>query len=168
VIAEPRNGFGAACYAGLLASHSELVCFMDCDGSFDPVQLAEVSGPVQAGDLDLCLGSRRAAPGAWPVHARIANRALGLELRRRTGVRLTDIGPMRCGPRERLLALGLRDRGFGWPLEMVIRAVAAGWRVGETPVSYRSRAGGTSKVTGTLRGTMRAVRDMRSVLGEPV
>ena len=105
VIVEPRRGFGAACYAGLRATRSELVCFMDCDGSFDPAELATVADPVRAGRLDLCLGSRRAVAGAWPLHARLANRALGLELRRRTGVRLTDIGPMRCARRQRLFPL---------------------------------------------------------------
>jgi glycosyltransferase involved in cell wall biosynthesis len=164
VIIEPRRGFGAACYAGLSAARSELVCFMDCDGSFDPAELVTVVAPVRAGELDLCLGARRAARRAWPVHARIANRALAFELRRRTSVALTDIGPMRCAPRERLLGLELRDRAFGWPLEMVVKAAAAGWRVGETPVSYRRRAGGRSKVSGTVRGSLRAVQDMRTVL----
>jgi glycosyltransferase involved in cell wall biosynthesis len=167
VILEPRRGFGAACWAGLLAARSELVCFMDCDGSFDPAELHRVADPVRGGWLDLCLGARRAAPGAWPAHARIANRALGWELGRRTAVRLTDIGPMRCAPREPLLALALRDRGCGWPLEMVLRAALAGWSVGEVPVTYRRRGAGRSKVTGTLRGTMRAVRDMRAVLAQP-
>ncbi len=164
VIVEHRRGFGAACYAGLQHARTDLVCFMDCDGSFDPAELWHVAEPVRSGQLDLCLSTRRAQPGAWPSHARWANRALAFELRRRTGVRLTDLGPMRCAPREQLLALGLRDRRFGWPLEMVVRAAAAGWRIGERPVCYRSRAGGESKVTGTLLGTLRTVRDMRAVL----
>jgi glycosyltransferase involved in cell wall biosynthesis len=166
VISEPRRGFGAACFAGLRAARSELVCFMDCDGSLHPGELARVVEPIAAGRLHLCLGARRAAAGAWPAHARLANRVLGLRVGRRAGIRLTDIGPMRCADRERLLALGLRDRGFGWPLEMVLRAAADGWAVGETPVSYRPRAGGRSKVTGTVWGTLRAVRDMRAVLAE--
>ncbi len=168
VVHEPRRGFGAACYAGLAVARSELVCFMDCDGSLDPRELPRVTDPVRAGELGLCLGARHAARSAWPAHARLANRALGLELWRRSGLLLRDIGPMRCAPRERLLALGLVDRGFGWPLEMVLRASAAGWAVGERPVAYRPRAAGRSKVTGTVRGTARAVRDMRAVLREPV
>ena len=168
VVREPRRGFGSACYTGLLAAHSEWVCFMDCDGSLDPAELIGVVEPVRSGALDLCLGARRAQPGAWPLHARLANRALSLELRRRAGVRLTDLGPMRCANRDRLLSLELRDRGCGWPLEMVLRASAAGWRVGEVDVSYRPRSAGRSKVTGTVRGTMRAVRDMGTVLAEPV
>ena len=159
VVPEPRRGFGAACFAGLSAAEAPVVCFMDCDGSLDPAELPRVSDPVAAGSCDLMLGTRVAERGAWPLHARVANRALSLVVRRRAG-RLTDIGPMRAARREGLLELGLRDRGFGWPLEMVLRAADAGWRIGEVPVSYRARQGGRSKVTGTVRGTARTVRDM--------
>lgn len=159
VVAEARPGFGAACFAGLEAARSEVVCFMDCDGSLDGAELPRVAGPVVAGRADLVLGTRIAEAGAWPLHARVANRALGLMLRRR-GVRVTDIGPMRAVRREPLLALGLRDRRFGWPLEMVLRAAEAGWRIEEVPVAYRRRAGGRSKVTGTVRGTVRTIADM--------
>jgi glycosyltransferase involved in cell wall biosynthesis len=159
VVSEPQQGFGAACHAGLLAAHSEVVCFMDCDGSLDPRELPLVAGPVLAGERELMLGARRPERGAWPLHARLANRVLALELRRRSGVRLTDLGPMRAAPRRALLELALRDRRFGYPLEMVLRAAAAGWRIGETEVGYRARAG-RSKVTGTVRGTARAVADM--------
>ncbi|MEO6859683.1 MAG: glycosyltransferase family 2 protein [Solirubrobacteraceae bacterium] len=160
VVSEPCRGFGSACFAGLIAARTEVVCFMDCDGSLDPGELGRVTGPVLSGAADLCLGARRAAPGAWPWHARLANRALAFELRRRTGVAITDLGPMRAVPRERLLALGLRDRGSGWPLEMVLSAVAADWRVAEVGVGYRVRAGGRSKISGSVRGTSKAVRDM--------
>ncbi len=163
VVNEPRRGFGAACFAGLLAARADVVCFMDCDGSLDPRALPRVSGPVERGEADLVLGARRADRGAFPLHARVANRALTLELRRRTGVRLADLGPMRAAPREALLGLGIRDRRFGWPLEMVLRAAAAGWRIEERPVAYRSREG-RSKVTGTVRGSARAVRDMAVAL----
>jgi glycosyltransferase involved in cell wall biosynthesis len=161
VVTEPRPGFGAACFAGLTAARAELVCFMDCDASFDPRELPRVADPVAAGSADLVLGARR---GAGPLHARLANRALALELRRRTGARLTDLGPMRAARRDGLLGLGIQDRRFGWPLEMVLRAGAAGWRIKEVPVSHHPRAG-RSKVTGTVRGTVRAVRDMASALG---
>jgi hypothetical protein len=100
------------------------------------------------------------------VHARLANRVLGFELRRRAGVKLSDLGPMRCAGRERLLSLELRDRACGWPLEMVLKAAQRGWRVGEVGVSYRARAAGRSKVTGSLSGTARALRDMGAVLAE--
>lgn len=163
VVREPQRGFGAACWAGLSAADDEIVCFMDADASFDPVDLPTVAGPVAAGHADLVLGRRIVAGGSWPVHARAANRFLAWELGRRTGVELRDIGPMRAARRESLLGLGLVDRGFGWPLEMVLRAARAGWRIDEVGVPYRERAG-RSKVTGTVRGTARAVRDMSAVL----
>lgn len=164
VVHEPERGFGAACWAGLRASATDLVCFMDCDGSLDPRDLPLVADPVRDGVLDLCLGVRRPASGSWPVHARLANALLAAELRRRTGVTLTDLGPMRAGRRNGLLRLGIRDRRFGWPLEMVLRAAQHGWRVGERPVPYRGRAGGRSKVTGSVRGSLRAVHDMTAAL----
>jgi glycosyltransferase involved in cell wall biosynthesis len=163
VIHEPNRGFGAACYAGLRATQSEVICFMDCDGSLDPGELSRVAGPVERGAADLVLGARRTERGAFPLHARLANRALSWELRRRTGVPLRDLGPMRAARRKSLLALGIEDRRFGWPLEMVLRAEAAGWRIEDVPVTYRARTG-RSKVTGTLSGTVRAVRDMAVVL----
>ena len=165
VVVEPRRGFGAACYAGLTAARSNVVCFMDCDGSLDPRELPRVTDPVSSGATDLCLGARTPTHSdAWPWHARLANRALAFELHRRCGVSLTDLGPMRAARREALVALGLRDRGFGWPLEMVLRAAAAGWHVSDTPVSYGPRVGGRSKVTGSVRGTWRAVHDMGALL----
>lgn len=164
VVPEPQRGFGAACYAGLLAAETEVVCFMDCDGSLDPRELHRVADPVLNRVADLCLGARIPEPGAWPWHARLANRALAFELRRRTGAALTDLGPMRAAPREALLSLGLQDRGSGWPLEMVLRAAAEHWRVAEVGVTYRARSGGRSKVSGSVRGTARAVRDMSAQL----
>ena len=164
IVSEPRRGFGAACFAGLLAARSEVVCFMDCDGSLDPTELPLVAAPVSSGAVDLCLGARQADPGAWPLHARLANRLLAAELRRRSSLGLTDLGPMRCARREGLLSLQLRDRAFAWPLEMVLRAAEAGWRVGEIPVRYRARAAGHSKVSGSVRGTWRATRDMSALL----
>jgi glycosyltransferase involved in cell wall biosynthesis len=162
VVDEPRRGFGAACWAGLGAATTEVVCFMDCDGSFAGSDLRLVSDPVLAGEADLVLGARRPTR-AWPLHARMANRVLAWELRRRTGVRLHDLGPMRAARREALLGLGIRDRRFGWPLEMVLRADADGWRIREVTVDYAPRIG-RSKVTGTVVGTARAVRDMARVL----
>jgi glycosyltransferase involved in cell wall biosynthesis len=161
VVLEPQPGFGAACFAGLRAARRDVVCFMDCDASLDPRELPLVAEPVLRGAADLVLGARR---GGGSLHGRIANRALALELRRRAGVRLTDLGPMRAAGREALLGLGIRDRRFGWPLEMVMRAAAAGWVIEEVAVRELPRRG-RSKVTGTVRGTLRAVRDMAAVLG---
>jgi len=163
VVHEPRRGFGAACFAGLLVATSEVVCFMDCDGSLDPCQLPLVSTPVAEERADLVLGSRRPRRGAWPLHARIANRWLAARVSRRSDFRLTDLGPMRSARRDQLLRLGVRDRRSGWPLEMVLLAIAAGWRIEEVSVAYLARSG-RSKVTGTVRGTVRAVTDMSAAL----
>jgi glycosyltransferase involved in cell wall biosynthesis len=163
VIEEPRRGFGAACWAGLSAARADVVCFMDCDASFDPRELPRVADPVASGGVDLVLGARSAAPDAWPAYARAANAVLAWELRRRAGVPLRDLGPMRAARRAPLLGLGIADRRFGWPLEMVLRAAAAGWRIDEVVVGYAPRVG-RSKVTGTVRGTVRAMRDMAAVL----
>jgi len=163
VVAVPQRGFGAAVHAGLLAATSDIVCVMDADASFDPADLEIVAAPVRDGATDLMLGRRAPAErGAWPAHARLANRVLAAELRRRAGLPLHDLGPMRAARRADLLALGLRDRRFGYPLEMVLRAAGAGWRIAEAPVPYYPRTG-KSKVTGTVRGTVKAVRDMRRV-----
>ena len=164
VVSEPRRGFGAACFSGLTAATAPVVAFCDADGSFDLGQLPLVTGPVRAGAAELVLGARRpTSRGAWPPHARLANRVVTLELRRRTGLRLTDLGPMRAASREGLLGLGLADRRSGWPLEMVLKAVAAGWRLHEVEVAYSPRIG-RSKVTGTVLGTARAVKDMAGAL----
>lgn len=163
VVLEPQRGFGAACWAGLQAATAEVVCFMDADASFDPTELPTVADPVLDGQARLVLGARRAGAGAWPWHARLANRALAAEVRRRTGLALTDLGPMRACPRLALLALGMEDRRSGWPLEMVLRADRAGWPIREVGVGYRPRIG-RSKVTGTVRGTARAVTDMSRLL----
>ncbi len=160
---EARRGFGAACWKGLMASAAEIVCFMDCDGSLDPRALPRLVRPVITGTADLALGARAPEAGAWPVHAKLANRFLTLELRRRTGVRLADIGPMRATRRQPLVDLGIQDRRSGWPLEMVVRAIDAGWHIAEIPVAYKKRRG-RSKVTGTVRGTAAAVVDMARVL----
>ena len=166
VVTEPVRGFGSACWAGLRAATPAdgVVCFMDGDGSLDPADLALVAGPVLADDADLVVGARRpTALGAWPLHARVANAALAFELRRRCGVALRDLGPMRAARCDPLRRLGIADRRSGWPLEMVLRAVDAGWRVDEVDVPYAPRTG-RSKVTGTVRGTLAAVRDMGRVL----
>ena len=164
VVHVPRRGYGAACHAGLEAAKADIVCFMDADGSLDPADLPTVSGLVQEGRADLAMGRRRPqGAGAWPAHARLGNIVIAAALRRRSGVRVHDIGPMRAARREDLLALPISDRRFGYPLETVVRAGEAGWRVCERDVPYYPRTG-KSKVTGTVGGTVRTVRDMRKVL----
>jgi glycosyltransferase involved in cell wall biosynthesis len=164
VIVEPRRGFGAACYAGLTAASADVVCFMDCDGSLDPAELPLVAAPVVSNKVDLMIGLRIPEPGAWSFHSRMANRFLAWEVSRRTGTRLNDLGPMRAAGRENLLALNMTDRRSGWPLEMMLKAAAAGWRIAEVGVTYRARSAGRSKETGTVSGTLRAVRDMSALL----
>lgn len=166
VVTVAERGFGAACAAGLSAATAEIVCILDADASLDPVDLPRLVARVSADEADLVLGRRRpAGRGAWPVHARLANAVLAALLRRRTGLPLRDLGPMRVARREPLCALPITDRRFGYPLQMVTLAAAAGWRVDELDVPYRPRVG-RSKVTGTLRGTVRAVLDMRAVLDQ--
>ena len=165
VVREPVRGFGSACWAGLQAATDDIVCFMDCDASLDPVALPFVASFVERDEADLVIGARIAARGAWPTHAKVANRVLAMELRRRIGLQLRDLGPMRAARRDALLALDLRDRRSGWPLEMVLRAARAGWRIRNVPVEYFARQG-RSKVTGTVKGTVGAVRDMGGLLRE--
>ncbi|MEZ5237980.1 MAG: glycosyltransferase family 2 protein [Microthrixaceae bacterium] len=158
VVREEARGFGAACYAGLVAAEAEVVCFMDADGSFDSAQLHSVADPVLEGSCDLVLGARRAAPGSWPWHLRFANRVLALELRRRTGLEPATSG--RCVRRGARLC----SHSAWWTAARAgpsrwCRSRAAGWRIGEVEVDYRPRIG-SSKVTGTIGGMVRAVRDM--------
>ena len=164
VVDEPVRGFGSACWAGLQACRDDVVCFMDADGSLDPLALPYVAGLVAHGDADLVVARRIPDRGAWPVHTQVANRVVAAQLARRTGVRLHDLGPMRAVHREALLGLGMTDRRSGWPLEMVLRAARAGWVVREVALPYHRRSSGVSKETGTVRGTARAVLDMSRLL----
>ena len=168
VVSVPEPGYGAAVHAGLMAADpiDGVVCVLDADGSFDPAELPRLAGPVRADAAELVVGRRRpTVRSAWPMHARLGNAVLAHRLRRTTGLAVHDIGPIRAARRSDLLALGLRDRRFGYPLELLIAAGRAGWRVTEIDVAYRPRAAGTrSKVTGTLRGTARAIHDMSAVL----
>ena len=164
VVSELRRGFGAAAHAGLLAATAPVVAFCDADASMDPRDLPRVVDPVVAGTADLVLGRRRpTSRGAWPLHARIANRALAALMRGATKLDLHDLGPMRAANREAMLALDLRDRRSGYPLETVLRGHAEGWRVLEVDAPYSPRIG-RSKVTGTIRGTYIAVLDMSRLL----
>ncbi|TDD61564.1 glycosyltransferase family 2 protein [Kribbella antibiotica] len=158
------RGYGAACHAGLEAAEADVVAFMDADASLDPRQLVRVTAPIQAGNADLMLCRRRAiSRGAWPWHLRLANAELSRRIRRRTGVLLHDLGPMRAARRTALLDLAILDRRSGYPLETVVRAADAGWRIAEVDVDYLPRSG-RSKVTGTPLGAARAVLDMSKVL----
>lgn len=168
VVLVPQPGYGAAVHAGIEAADPSdgIVCVLDADGSFDPAQLPRVADPVRAGLADMAVGRRRPTTrAAWPAHARLGNAVLARRLRRTTGLNVHDIGPMRAARRDDLLALGLQDRRFGYPLELFVAAGRAGWRVTEVDVDYAPRAAGTkSKVTGSVKGTLRAIKDMSAVL----
>jgi glycosyltransferase involved in cell wall biosynthesis len=164
VVHEAQRGFGSACWAGLQAATADIVCFMDADGSLDPSRLPDVAGVVADGRADLVLARRIADRGAWPLHTKLANRVLAAQLNWRCKTDLHDLGPMRAARRQALLDLGMTDRRSGWPLEMVVKAASAGWKVLEVPVPYHQRRTGTSKETGTIAGTARAVKDMSAIL----
>ncbi|MDT3438034.1 MULTISPECIES: glycosyltransferase family 2 protein [unclassified Pseudofrankia] len=163
VVDVPQRGYGAAVQAGLLAADADVVCVCDADASLDPAQLPRLLAELVAGRADLVLGRRRPTSArAWPPHARIGNAIVAQRLRRR-GVGVHDLGPMRAARREELLRLPVTDRRFGYPLELLLRAAQAGWRIVETDVDYHPRVG-RSKVTGTPLGTARTVRDMTAAL----
>lgn len=166
VVSEPRAGYGAAVHAGLEAATADFVAVIDGDGSMDPADLVPLLAAVTDGHADLAVGRRRpSARGVWPWHARAGNAVVLWWLRRRIGMPLHDIAPMRVARREKLLALGVQDRRFGYPVELLQRASAAGWRFDERDISYYPRAAGTrSKVSGSVIGTIRAARDFARVL----
>jgi glycosyltransferase involved in cell wall biosynthesis len=163
VITEPVLGYGAACDAGLRAADDEIVCFMDCDGTLDPSSLPMLTEPISAGAADLVLGRRIPDSGAWPPHARVANALLAWRIRNTSGARIHDVSPMRAARRNMLLALGLTDRRCGWPLQIIVEAARASWRIVEVPIGYHLRYG-RSKVTGTARGTAQTIADMWPVV----
>lgn len=166
VVVEQRPGYGAAVHAGVEAATREYVAVMDGDGSFDPGAVLPLLEQVRRGEADLAVGRRRPQRrGVWPWHARAGNALVVAWLRRRRGLPVHDIAPLRVCRRADLLALGVQDRRFGYPVELLARAVAADWRLAERDVAYRPRAAGTrSKVSGSVRGTLRAARDFWAVL----
>jgi len=166
VVVESVPGYGSAVHAGLLAARHDLVAFMDGDGSFDPAELLPMLEVVRSGRADLAVGRRRPVRrGVWPWHARVGNALIVAWLRRRIAMPAHDIAPMRLARRADLLALDVRDRRFGYPVELLQKATAAGWRFDERDVSYHPRAEGTrSKVSGSLVATVRAARDFARVL----
>jgi glycosyltransferase involved in cell wall biosynthesis len=166
VVSETSPGYGAAVHAGILAATHQYVAVMDGDGSFDPEALLRLLAEVRSGRADLAVGRRRSARrGAWPWHARAGNALVVAWLRSRIGLVAHDIAPIRVCRREDLLALEVRDRRFGYPVELLQKATAAGWRLVECDVDYHPRALGTrSKVSGSVLGTARAARDFWKVL----
>lgn len=160
VVVEPRRGYGYACRAGVaVATDTDVVVFMDGDGSFAAAELPRVLAPLRAEQADLVLGSRTlGSSGARAVlpHARFGNWLTATLMRRLYGVTVTDLGPMRAIRRDLLLAFHMQEMIYGWPTEMMIKAARARARIIEVPVTYRARVAGQSKVSGTLRGSLRA------------
>lgn len=159
VIRDARRGYGRACASGLDATQGDLVVFMDADGADIPGKIPCLLEPLINGHADLVLGSRLAGvmlPGAMPWHQQAGNwfaaRLISLLYR----LPLTDLSPFRAVRRDALQALGMVEMTFGYPTEMIVRAIRAGWRIVEIPVGYRPRTAGKSKISGTMRGTFLA------------
>lgn len=159
VVAEKTPGYGAAVHVGVVAATTPIVAVLDGDGSLDPRDLPPLVADVEAG-ADMAIGRRRPTPGLkWPWHARLGTAAVSWRLRQRHGLQVHDIAPMRVARRDALLALGVVDRRSGYPLELLVRAAQAGWSVTERDVDYGPRTGGTSKVSGSVRGSAIAAWD---------
>ncbi|MGI9165322.1 MAG: glycosyltransferase family 2 protein [Pyrinomonadaceae bacterium] len=161
VVAEPKRGYGRACRAGVraLGAECDIVVFLDGDGSDCPELMEKLVQPITAGTHDFVIGSRTRGEreeGSMNFQQVFAGRVAGLLLRLLYGVRYTDMCPFRAIRREALERLGMREETYGWNLEMQMRAARAGLRILEVPVNHRRRAGGESKVSGTLRGTFMA------------
>ena len=169
VVTETTPGYGAAVHAGIEAATADYVAVMDGDGSFDPDQLLPLLADVASGRADIAVGRRRPVRrGVWPWHARAGNALIVAWLRRRIDLPAHDIAPMRVCRRADLVALGVLDRRFGYPVELLQKATRAGWRFSERDVTYRPRAEGTrSKVSGSVKGTLRTARDFARVLSAP-
>jgi glycosyltransferase involved in cell wall biosynthesis len=159
VVHEPRRGYGQACLAGIAAApEADILAFLDGDYSDYPDQLVDVLAPILRGEADLVIGSRnlgRRSAGAHPRHAVLGTRLCVGLMNRLFGTRATDLGPFRAITAPALERLDMRDRNFGWTVEMQVKAALRGLRVVEVPVDYRPRIG-QSKVSGTLSGTVRA------------
>jgi glycosyltransferase involved in cell wall biosynthesis len=164
VVTETQPGYGAAVHAGVVAATTPLVAVIDGDGSLDPRDLPMLVEAVEAG-ADMAIGRRRPLPGVgWPWHARLGTAAVCWRLRQRHGLSVHDIAPMRVARRDAMLALDVADRRSGYPLELLMKAAAANWKVVELDVPYGVRTGGKSKVSGSLRGSITASYDfMRTI-----
>jgi glycosyltransferase involved in cell wall biosynthesis len=168
VVREARKGYGAACLAGLraLPADTGIVVFVDGDGSDDLTALDRLVDPIGAGETDLVVGARvhtLAERGSLGVAQRVGNLIACAWLRQRFGLQATDLGPFRAIRMCSLARLGMRDRGYGWTVEMQIKAARARLRYREVPVRYRRRVG-RSKISGTVRGALAAGATILSLL----
>lgn len=160
VVVEPRRGYGSACRAGVLAAEEAgILVFLDGDGSDCPELMDRLLGPILAGTHDFVIGSRlrgRREPGSMNAAQAWAGRIAGFLLKRVYGVAYSDMCPFRAIRSDALKRLGMKEETYGWNLEMQMRAARAGLRILEVPVNHRCRAGGKSKVSGNMLGTIRA------------
>ncbi len=160
VVAEPRSGYGYACMAGVAAApEAEVYLFLDGDHSDFPEEAGLLLAPIEQGRADLVLGSRELGKrerGALTLQARAGNRLAAALIDRLDAVRITDLSPFKAIRGESLRALGLQEVTYGWTIELIVRAAQAGLRIEEVPVRYRNRLAGQSKVSGSLRGTVKA------------
>lgn len=166
VVGEDQPGYGAAIHAGVAAAEAEFVAVMDGDASMRMTDLVPMLELVRSGAATMAVGRRRpVGRGVWPWHARAGTTLLATMIRRRSDFPIHDLAPMRVCRRADLLTLGVEDRRFGYPLELMLCAARAGWTVREIDVAYDRRAAGTrSKVSGSVTGTVRVVRDFAKVL----
>jgi glycosyltransferase involved in cell wall biosynthesis len=170
VVSQPQRGYGRACAAGAAAADadSNILVFMDGDGSDVPAEMGQLLQPILAGDCDFVIGSRmrgQREPGSMLISQIFAGWLAGLLLRLLYRVSYTDMGPFRAITREALSRLQMREETYGWNLEMQMRAAQCSLRIREIPVSCRKRAGGISKVSGSLSGSIRAaIRITRTLL----
>ena len=162
VASEPLRGYGRACWKGFKTACSlgaEMVIFMDGDGSDDPADLPLMLRPMREGRADFVIGSRvskRAERGAVPPQARLGNWLVSRLIHLVYGVPLHDIGSFRAVRCSLLAALEMREMTYGWPVEMLVKAARAHYRLVEIPIHYRHRSHGRSKVAGTIAGSMKA------------
>jgi glycosyltransferase involved in cell wall biosynthesis len=155
VVAQPLRGYGRACAAGLAAisPESDIVCFLDGDGSDVPAFMPDIVGPVARGEADFVMGSRLRGvreKGSMTPQQLVAGALAGMLMRLVYGVRFTDMSPFRAMRADTLRALGMREETYGWNLEMQMRCAARDLRILEVPVDHRCRRGGVSKVSGRL------------------
>jgi len=158
VVSEPTRGYGRACTAGVaaLSPECDVVVFLDGDGSDCPEFIPQLIDPIARGTHDFVIGSRtrgQREPGSMNAQQIFAGRFTGWLLSILYGVRYTDMSPFRAIRRDALEKLSMREKTYGWNLEMQMRAARAGLRILEVPVNHRRRSGGVSKVSGTFRGT---------------
>jgi glycosyltransferase involved in cell wall biosynthesis len=166
VVREDRAGYGAAVHTGIESATAEHVAVIDGDGTMQLADLVPMLDIVRSGEARMAVGRRQpVGRGIWPWHARLGTKLLATVIRRRSGFGIHDLAPMRVSRRDDLLDLGVEDRRFGYPLELMLRASRAGWTVREIDVAYGRRAPGTkSKVSGSIKGTARVIKDFAKVM----